>query len=209
VLNELLPADDMGMAAPAAAAGADTPVRSGAQQLLGAAAAAWAPGPDEGLRSTPALRGGDKGSDGSSSSSSGSSSSSSAQQPAAPRPSSAEEGLSPVAEQQAADWAATAAKAAQLRSVIEWGREAYGVPGAATGVQPPGGDVSVVIWPGALLLTAVLGLRWRGAACLYTYLPACLSVCLSVLSVYRLACTRCYGPAAQLYRTHHAHTYTC
>jgi hypothetical protein len=42
------------------------------------------------------------------------------------------------------DWAATAAKAAQLRSVIEWGVEAYGVE---EGNQQDG-DVSVVIWPG-------------------------------------------------------------
>jgi hypothetical protein len=42
------------------------------------------------------------------------------------------------------DWAATAAKAAQLRSVIEWGVEAYGVE---EGSQQDG-DVSVVIWPG-------------------------------------------------------------
>jgi hypothetical protein len=42
------------------------------------------------------------------------------------------------------DWAATAAKAAQLRSVIEWGVEAYGVE---EGGQQDG-DVSVVIWPG-------------------------------------------------------------
>ncbi|KAF8062916.1 relA [Scenedesmus sp. PABB004] len=45
------------------------------------------------------------------------------------------------------DWAATAAKAAQLRSVIEWGMEAYGVPTAAE----QGGDVSVVIWPGGVI----------------------------------------------------------
>jgi len=43
------------------------------------------------------------------------------------------------------DWAATAAKAAQLRSVIEWGLEAYGVNAAGS---EPSNEVSVVIWPG-------------------------------------------------------------
>ncbi|KAF6260029.1 hypothetical protein COO60DRAFT_940116 [Scenedesmus sp. NREL 46B-D3] len=45
------------------------------------------------------------------------------------------------------NWAATAAKAAQLRSVIEWGVEAYGVE---EGSQQDG-DVSVVIWPGGVI----------------------------------------------------------
>ena len=45
------------------------------------------------------------------------------------------------------DWAATAAKAAQLRSVIEWGLEAYGVNAAGS---EPSSEVSVVIWPGGL-----------------------------------------------------------
>lgn len=40
------------------------------------------------------------------------------------------------------DWAATAAKAAQLRSVIEWGLEAYGME------EQQGSEVSVLIWPG-------------------------------------------------------------
>lgn len=44
------------------------------------------------------------------------------------------------------DWAATAAKAAQLRSVIEWGLEAYGVEDSQQG-----GEVSVVIWPGGVI----------------------------------------------------------
>lgn len=45
------------------------------------------------------------------------------------------------------DWAATAAKAAQLRSVIEWGLEAYGVNAAGS---EPSSEVSVVIWPGGV-----------------------------------------------------------
>lgn len=47
------------------------------------------------------------------------------------------------------DWAATAAKAAQLRNVIEWGHEAYGVNAAGS---EPSSEVSVVIWPGEGLL---------------------------------------------------------
>eukprot|EP00879_Flechtneria_rotunda_P005523 GHRR01005816.1.p1 GENE.GHRR01005816.1~~GHRR01005816.1.p1 ORF type:complete len:1309 (+),score=612.22 GHRR01005816.1:725-4651(+) len=42
------------------------------------------------------------------------------------------------------DWAVTAAKAAQLRSIIEWGLEAYGVSKG----QQQSSEVSVVIWPG-------------------------------------------------------------
>jgi hypothetical protein len=51
------------------------------------------------------------------------------------------------------DWAATAAKAAQLRSVIEWGLEAYGVNAAGS---EPSNEVSVVVWPGADHPVAVL-----------------------------------------------------
>lgn len=40
------------------------------------------------------------------------------------------------------DWAATAAKAAQLRSVVEWGLEAYGLE------EQQGSEVSVLVWPG-------------------------------------------------------------
>jgi hypothetical protein len=80
------------------------------------------------------------------------------------------------------DWAATAAKAAQLRSVIEWGLEAYGVNAAGS---EPSNEVSVVIWPGEGVL---LG-RWDAGCwvCMTDLRNACMNQCCVSLVVVRMS----------------------
>jgi hypothetical protein len=84
----------------------------------------------------------------------------------------------------ASDWAATAAKAAQLRSVIEWGLEAYGVNAAGS---EPSSEVSVVIWPGRLAVKERRGVgeerggMWRHAVCKLQHNTCC--VCVSHTAV--------------------------
>jgi hypothetical protein len=88
----------------------------------------------------------------SSGSSSGSSSSSSPSPVASPMDTAMDE--AERRQQFARQWQATAAKAAQLRSIIEWGQATYKAEGLAPAEAPEvtqSGDVSVLIWPGGII----------------------------------------------------------